>query len=85
MQVKYRLDTTTRCKIGTAFLISATAGLGGGFIAFSAEFLLFLNSNGIDPINWYVIGAAAFGPFSSAIVASFYQWQKGVPPEQLGK
>lgn len=85
MQIEKTFDKTTLCKIGMAFLISATAGLGGGFVAFSAEFLLFLNSNGLDPINWYVIGAATFGPFSSAVVASFYQWQKGIPPEQLGK
>lgn len=85
MQIKNSLDKTTLCKIGTAFLISTTAGVGGGFIAFSAEFLMFLASNGLDPINWYVVASAAFGPFSSAIVASFLQWKKGVPKEMLGE
>ncbi len=85
MQIKESLDKTTLCKIGTAFLISATAGVGGGFIAFSAEFLMFLGSNGLDPMNWYVIAAAAFGPFSSAIVASFLQWKKGIDPKLIGE
>lgn len=85
MQIAETFDKTTLCKIGTAFLISATAGLGGGFIAFSAEFLLFLGSNGADTMNWYVIAAAAFGPFSSAIVASFLQWKKGIDPKLIGE
>lgn len=85
MQIKNSLDKTTLCKIGTAFLISATAGLGGGFIAFSAQFLIYLASEGANPINWYVVGSAAFAPFSSAIVAAFYQWKKGIPEDQLGK
>lgn len=85
MQIKNSLDKTTLHKIGTAFLISATAGLGGGFIAFSAQFLMFLASNGANTINWYIVGSAAFGPFSSAIVASFLQWKKGVPKELLGQ
>lgn len=85
MQIKNSLDKTTLCKIGTAFLISATAGAGGGFIAFSAEFLVFLSSNGTNPMNWYIIGSAAFAPFSSAIVASFLQWKKGIDPKLIGE
>lgn len=77
MQIKNQFDKTTLCKIGTAFLISLVAGLGAGFIGFSKELVEFLMSEGKDLINWYVIGLAFWLPFSSAIVASFYQWKKG--------
>lgn len=61
-----------------AFAISGLAGLGSAFIGFSKEFVEFLMSEGKDLINWYVITLAFWLPFSSAIVASFYQWRKGV-------
>lgn len=77
MQIKYTLDKETVRKIGTAFLISLTAGAGAGFIGFSKEFVEFLMSEGKDAINWFVVGLAFWLPFSSAVVASFYQWRKG--------
>jgi hypothetical protein len=77
MQIKNSFDKTTLCKIGTSFLISLVAGLGAAFIGFSKEFVEFLMSEGKDLINWYVVGLAFWLPFSSAIVASFYQWKKG--------
>lgn len=78
MQIKYTLDKDTIAKIGTAFLISLAAGIGAGFIGFSKEFVEFLMSEGKDSINWFVVGLAFWLPFSSAVVASFYQWRKGV-------
>lgn len=85
MQIAKTFDKTTLCKIGTAFLISLGAGAGMGFIAFSAELMFFINSKGADLIDWYLVAGAFWLPFSSAIVASFYQWKKGQPPEIVGK
>lgn len=85
MQIAETFDKTTICKIGTAFMISLGAGSGMGFIAFSAEMILFLNSKGADLIDWYIVAGAFWLPFSSAIVASFYQWKKGQPAELVGK
>lgn len=85
MQIAKTFDKTTLCKIGTAFMISLGAGSGTGFIAFSAEMILFLSTKGLDPIDWYIVAGAFWLPFSSAIVASFYQWKKGQPAELVGK
>lgn len=85
MQIRKTFDEITKCKIANAFLISLKAASGMGFIAFSAEFVTFLTTKGSNPIDWFIISLAFWLPFSSAIVASFYQWKKGQPAELVGK